>query len=145
MFGFLKSKGTEALNKATGRIDVLEAGFAIAARAAAADGTVEESEIIAAIEAAQSIDTLRGVYTPQQLEEAAMKQFNRAKSIMGRNQLKNEIGDIANKDNDTKTNAFMIGAMAADAVGGIGPEEKASLLDSAKILGLSNAQELLAA
>lgn len=140
-----KKGATDVVNKVSGKKDVLEAGFAIAARAAAADGEISDDEIVGAIEAAQSIDSLKASFSEAELEAAAEKQFKRMKSIMGRNQIKKELQDVAKFSDEDKENALMIGAMAAEAVGGIGPEERASLLDSAKIIGLGNAAELLAA
>lgn len=143
MFKFLKSAVGDGINKVSGKTDVLEAGFALAARVAAADGKIEDDEIVAAVEAAQSIDSLKTSFTPSQIEEAASKQFARAKSILGRNQLKRELEDVASHDLATRVDVFMIGAMAAEAVGGIGPEERTALEQGGKILGIPNVLELL--
>lgn len=145
LLNLFKKAGGDAVNRLSGKTDILEAGFALAARVAAADGKIEEEEIVGAIEAAMSIDALKASFSPSQIEEIASKQFNRAKTIIGRNQLKREIEDVAGASQETKVDVFMVAAMAAEAVGGIGPEERTALLAGAKILGLTNAEELLAA
>lgn len=145
MFGLFKKAAGDAVNKLSGKTDLLEAGFAIAARVAAKEGGIDDEEIVGAIEAAQGIDTLTAAFTPSQIEACAMKQFNRAKTPMGRVQLKKELEDVAKCSQDDKELIFMVGVMAADASGGISAVEKEQLLADAKIIGLGNAQELLAA
>jgi tellurite resistance protein len=145
MFSIFKKAAADTFTKLSGKTDLLEAGFAIAARAAAAQDGIQDDEIVAAITAAQSIDSLKGAFTEAQLEAAAVKQFNRAKTLMGRNQLKKEIEDIRSYSDEDKELAFLIGAEAANADGSIGPAERNSLLNDARILGLSNASSLMAA
>jgi tellurite resistance protein TerB len=144
MFGFLKRAAVDNVNKYSGNKDFLEACAAAAARVAAADGSIDEDEIVAAVEAIQAVDSLKTAYSPAEIEEAVMKQFGKAKSIMGRNALKRELQDVALKDINLRQDVFLVGASAAEAVGGIGDEERAALNDVAKILGV-NSQELLAA
>lgn len=144
MFGFLKKTAVANVNKYSGNKDFIEAAAAAAARVAAADGSIDDDEIVAAIEAIQSVDALKAAYSQAEIEEAVLKQFGKAKSIMGKNALKRELLDVARMDIQLRQDVFLVGASAAEAVGGIGPEEKAALLDVAKLLEV-NGQELLAA
>jgi tellurite resistance protein len=100
---------------------------------------------VTAIEAAQLNETLTKAFSASEIEAAAMKQFQRAKSPMGRIQLKREIEQVASKDQETKELIFMVGVMVASADNNISQKEKDVLLTDAKILGLHNAAELIAA
>lgn len=144
-FNLFKKGAADVLVKVTGKKEVLEAGMGIAALAANADGKVDEAEIVGAIEGVKQIDALKAAFTEAEIEAAAVKQFDRLKSIMGRNKIRTELEDIKNFSDEDRENAFLIGAMAAEAVGGVGSEERTSLLNSAKVIGVSNAAQLLAA
>jgi len=144
VMGFLKKLAGDNVNKYSGNKDFLEASAAGAARVAAADGEISDDEIGAACEAISSIESLSKAYKPSEIEEAVMKQFKLAKTIMGRNQLKRELEDVAGKDIQMRQDVFMTAAMAADAVGGIGPEEQKALDGIAALLKVDG-KALLAA
>lgn len=145
MFGIFKNKAVDSVKRLSGRTDILEAAAAIAARVASADGKIEDEEIVAALEAIGSIDTITSAFSATQIENAVNKQFNRAKNPVGRIQLKKELTDITGSDEETRQLVFLVGVMAAQAVGGVGPEETARLKEDGKLLGLGNVDELMAA
>lgn len=151
MFNFLRKTGSDALKRISGRTDILEAGAAIAARVAAAsaeDGqpAISDEEIANTYEAMTQMEQITSTFTDEQIQAAINKQFQRAKNPMGRVQLKKEVADIKNHDEETKILIFMIGVMAASS-GGIDAKERNQLLADARLIGLSEgtANELIAA
>lgn len=143
IFGGAVADGAKRIS---GRTDILEAAAAICAGVSAADGKIEDDEVAAAIEAVNSVEAITSAFTSTQIESALNKQFARAKNAVGRMQLKKEITDIAKSDEETRQLVFVCGVMAAQAVGGVGPEEQAKLREYGKLLELgSSVEELMAA
>lgn len=126
----------ETVKRLSGRTDVLEAGGAVVALVAAADGNIEDEEIGVALDVLKSHDLLSKAFTGPEIEAAVEKQLKRAKTYTGRNTLFSDLVDIAKADEQTCSTVFLIGFDVAYADGTLQPAEKAVLLKVASKLGV---------
>jgi tellurite resistance protein len=114
-----------------------------AANVTAADGSIDDNEIDAAISGMQANPLVAASYTSSQIEEAFTAALTRAKTRAGRLDNKRNIEALVTRDVSVRQDVFMIAADTADQ-GGIGDQEKAVLLDIGKLINL-DAEKLLAA
>ena len=131
-------------NRLSGNADFLEAVCAAASLVAAADGSIDESEIEAAISGVSNNATLAKIYTPSQIEEEMNKQLRRATTIAGKMQLKREITEIVQKNSAIREDVFLIAADVANADGNIGDAERKTLGVIASLLGVDGAKMMAA-
>jgi tellurite resistance protein TerB len=138
MFGMLKEKLGGGAKRLSGRTDLLEATCAACALVAAADGEIEDSELVATQEALVNHPTLSTAFKQSEIEATASKIFSRAKGTMGRIGLMKEIEQAKSKS--TSDDLELILAVAVDisrADGEMEPQELAVLQKVANTLGLN--------
>jgi len=132
----LKEKLSGGAKRMSGRTDLLEAVCAAAALVAAADGSVDDSEINATAKAVTANETLNTAFSAREIEGSIQRMLDRANGgRVGKMGLYKEIGDVA--DNAEDGEIVLLTAMdIADADGEVSPEEKAVLEKIAGKLGL---------
>jgi tellurite resistance protein len=116
---------------------------AAAANVTAADGSIDDSEVDAAISGMQANPIVSASYSGSQIEEALNAALTRAKSRAGRMENKRAIEALQTRDIGVRQDVFLIAADTADQ-GGIGPEEKVVLTEIGKLINV-DADKLLAA
>ena len=136
MFKGLKEKLTGGAKRLSGRTDLLEAVCAAAALVAAADGTVDDSEIEATAKAVSSNETLNTAFGANEIEGCIQRMLDRANGgRVGKMGLYGEITDVAGSMEDGEI--VLLTAMdIADADGTVDDAEKAVLEKIASKLGL---------
>ena len=113
MFGSIKEKFAKSASKFAGKTDLLEATCAACALIAAADGDIEDSELMTTLEALTNHPTLSAAFKQSQIETTANDMFKRAKGgAMGRIGLKKEIEQAKGKS--TSDDLELILAVAID-------------------------------
>ena len=134
MFGFLKKKAGESVQKFSGQTDFLEGVCAAAALIAAADGEIEDSEVTATKKAVTANKALADGFDNRTIDGAIDKMLDRAGGgRVGRAGLWKEIEEAA-KDPE-KAEAILCTALdVAEGDGEIEPQEKVVLEKLAKIL-----------
>lgn len=139
MFGKLKEKFAGGSKKLSGKTDLLEGIAAMSALVAAADGTIEDEEVGAVLDALTVHDTLSAAFTASQIEAAVNKQIKRAQGgAAGKLALKREIQEMKDKNTtDELEMAFAIALDVSMSDGEMEPAEKVVLDDLAKRLGFS--------
>lgn len=138
MFGMLKEKLGGGAKRFSGRTDLLEATCAACALVAAADGDVEDAELVATQEALVNHPTLSAAFKQSEIEATASKIFSRAKGAMGRVGLMKEIEQAKSKS--TADDLELILACAVDiarADGELEGPELAVMQKIANTLGLN--------
>lgn len=136
VFGLFKKAAGDLANRYGGNKDFLEAVCSASAIVAAADGSIDDSEIEAAIEMCRSNEALKTAYTQAAIEECIEKQLKRAKSASGRMGLSRELDDVANKDIQLREDVFLAALDVAAADGDIAIKEKEALVKVAQRLGV---------
>lgn len=138
MFGMLKEKLGGGAKRFSGRTDLLEATCAACALVAAADGEVEDAELVATQEALVNHPTLSAAFKQSEIEATASKIFSRAKGAMGRVGLMKEIEQAKSKS--TSDDLELVLACAVDiarADGELEGPELAVMQKIANTLGLN--------
>lgn len=130
----IKSLLGDKAKKFAGKTDFLEAVCAAAALLAAADGDISDNEIDKAMAAVKSNASLAGAFDARSIEATMTTMISRANNRVGKNGLRNEIGDIK-KDFDMAETVLLAALDVADD-GGIGDAEMAELRKIADLLGL---------
>lgn len=126
MFGFLKEKLSGGASRLSGKTDLLEATCAACALIAAADGDIEDEEVMATIEQLTSHPTLSAAFQQSQIEQIANAMFKRAKGgLTGRVGLMKEIEQAKGKS--TSDDLELILAIAIDISRADGEIEPAEL------------------
>jgi len=139
MFAKLKDRLAGGANRLQGRTDLLEAVCASASLVAAADGSVEDSEIEATIKAVTSNEALNTAFDARQIEGCMQKMLSRAEGgRVGQMNLMKELDDIAGNSEDSEM-VLLTALDIADADGEIDPDEQAMMDKIAKRLGLNMA------
>jgi tellurite resistance protein TerB len=101
--GKLFGKADAAVQRVSGRTDLLEAMCAGTALAAAADGTIEDNEVVTALKIVQNNEVIGGAFSEAQINEAMNKQIARANGgFSGKAGLWKEIEDIAGNAEDAE-------------------------------------------
>lgn len=138
MFGMLKEKLGGGAKRFSGRTDLLEATCAACALVSAADGEVEDAELVATQEALVNHPTLSAAFKQSEIEATASKIFSRAKGAMGRVGLMKEIEQAKSKS--TSDDLELVLACAVDIARADGEFEGPELAVMQKIantLGLN--------
>lgn len=136
MFGIFKSKAAEAVNKLSGQTDFLEAVCAASALIAAADGEIEDKEVIANKKAVLANKALASGFDNRTIEKAIDTMLDRASGgRVGRAGLWKEIEEAADKAGYAE--AILCTALdVSESDGEIEPAEKLVLDRLAKTLRL---------
>jgi tellurite resistance protein TerB len=146
MFGNLfKAKAKEAVNKFSGNKDFLEAMCAASALVAAADGTIADAEVDAAINSIKANAAIAAGFSSQEIESTFGKMSTKVNTRVGRSQLKTEIQESINRDKTGSLGmAIVLGALDVADNGGIDDKEMVVLRDIAGLCN-QNLDKLLAA
>ncbi|WP_315740006.1 Tellurite resistance protein TerB [Bradyrhizobium sp. SZCCHNR1093] len=150
--GFLSSllnQAEKAINSYTGDKAFLAGVAAAAANITAADGSIDDAEINAAISGMLANPIVSASYGASQIEEALNAALTRAKSRAGRMENKRAIEALMTREINLRQDVFLIAADVADqdaANGekGIGKDERVVLAEIAKALNVDD-NKLLAA
>lgn len=137
MFAKLFGKKAEAaVQKFSGRTDFLEAVCASAALVAAADGDIDDKEVLAAAKAVKANKSLAAGFDQQTIDRTINTMLDRAGGgRMGRAGLRKEIMEVA-KDPEMAEAVILTALDVAEVDGEIGEAEQ-KLIDSlAKDLGI---------
>lgn len=146
MFGKLKEMIGSGANKLAGKTDLLEGMAAGGILVAASDGEMESEEVGVLIEGLQGHETLSKAFTTTQIEQAVDKMVKRASpnaagkiGMVGKLALEKEIREVKAKSS-TEEIQMMLALLVdvADANGGIGAAEKATLNKISNMLGQGN-------
>lgn len=134
MFG--GGSATAAVNRVSGRSDLLEACLASAALIAAADGNIDPEEALKAMDVVKNNETLGKAFDNLTIETTLNKMFARAKGgFSGQAQLYKEIGEIGKDPEDAET-VYLIALDVAFADGSADAKEREVLKQLAKQLGV---------
>jgi tellurite resistance protein len=140
MMAFFKKLGDDAvkaLASYSGDKAFLLGAASFAANVTAADGSIDDAEIDAAIAGMQANQLLGKSYSSSQIEEAVNAALVRAKTRGGRMENKRNIEALLTRPIELRQDVFLIGADVADQGGSIGPEEDAVLTEGAKLLNVN--------
>lgn len=134
MFGKLKEKLAGGAKRLQGRTDLLEAVCAASALVAAADGTIEDSELEATVKSVTANENLRLAFKPQEIEICIDKMLERANGgRVGKMNLYKELSEIPTEDGEM----VLLSALdVADADGDIDEDEMKVLNKIAAQYGL---------
>lgn len=134
--GKLFGGATTTVNRVAGRTDLLEACLASAALIAAADGSIDPEEAIAAIDTVKNNETLGKSFDNLTIETTMNRMMARAKGgYSGQAQLFKELGEIGKSAEDAET-VYLIALDVAFADGTCDAKERAMLANIAKYLGV---------
>jgi tellurite resistance protein TerB len=140
IFGKIFGKAEATVNRVAGRSDLLEAMCAGAALAAAADGNIDDKEILDAIQIVVNNETVGKAFPQPQIEQAMNKQIARANGgFSGKAALWKEIGDVARNPEDAEA-VYLIVLDVVHSDGSVAAAEQAVLDKLAKTLGINPAQ-----
>lgn len=129
------------VNKFKGNTDFLEASCALCALTAAADGSIDDDEISAAIDAVKTNKTLSEAFSARQIENTMETMLERTKTRTGRVSLWSELKDIEG-DEDMGQIVVLAAIEVADADGNIDADEKEILTKAGKMFKV-NVNELI--
>ena len=136
MFKGLKSKLGGSAKRLSGRTDLLEAICAASALVAAADGSVDDSEIDAAIKSVTSNESLNTAFSNTEITGCIEKMLDRAAGgRVGRRALMKEIEDVQASADEGEI-VLLTALDIADADGEIDDKERKVLDDIASVFGL---------
>ncbi len=139
----LLKQADKAINSYTGDKAFLAGVAAAAANVTAADGSIDDAEINAAISGMLANPIVSASYSASQIEEALNAALARAKSRAGRMENKRAIEALMTRDISARQDVFLIAADVADQ-DGIGDQERVVLADIGKALNVDD-NKLLAA
>jgi tellurite resistance protein len=145
--GFLDNilaKAQKTITSYAGDKTFLAGVAAAAANVTAADGSIDDAEINAAISGMQANPIVSASYSASQIEEALNAALVRAKSRAGRMENKRAIEALMTRDISVRQDVFLIAADVADQ-GEIGKEERVVLADIGKALNVDDNKLLAAA
>lgn len=136
MLAKLKERLAGGKNRLAGRTDLLEAVCAMSALVAAADGSIDDSEVEASIKAVTSSEALNTAFDARAIEGCMNRMIDRANGgRVGRIGLSKEIEDIKANPDDAEI-VLLTGLDVAEADGNIDEQEMAVLRKVAGQLGL---------
>lgn len=123
-FGALKDKLTKGFNKVSGNKDFLEAVCAASALVAAADGSVDDEEIEAALNSIKSHPKLSEAFDSREIEKCAETMLKRVESggRVGKMSLYKEIKDVKG-DPEMKEMVYLCALDVAHADGKVDEHE----------------------
>jgi tellurite resistance protein len=135
MFAQLKQRLSGAMNKVAGNKDFLEGVCAACALVAAADGTVDDSEIQIAVANVTGNATLNGSFTKQEIAMTMESMLKRTGTRTGKLGLYTEIGEATAKIGAGEV-IYLAALDVAEADGTIDDEEQAVLTKIAERCGV---------
>ena len=134
MFAKMKEKLAGGAKRMQGRTDLLEAVCASAALVAAADGSIDDSELEATVAAVKANENLRVAFKENEIEACIDKMLQRAGGgRVGRMNLMKELDDIPQEDGEM---VLLTALDIAEADGNIDDEEMAVIEKIGKKFGL---------
>jgi tellurite resistance protein len=137
VFNKLKNAFSGSVNKYSGKKDFLEAVCAACALVSAADGELEDAEIVQTVKGIASNPALAGAFSSREIEQTADAMCKRAQGgRVGRAGLFKELEDIAS-DKDMAETVLLTALDVADSDGEMEPAEKAVLEKIAQTFGLN--------
>ena len=141
MFAKLKEKLAGGAQRLAGRTDLLEAVCASCALVAAADGTIEDSEVAQIGQSLSNHPVLSAAFSPREIEAVIYKMLARAQGGRAcRAGLYKEIEEAKAKSTADDLEMIVLVALdVADADGDLGDDEKAVVEKIGKTLGVSTA------
>lgn len=130
-------KAKETINKFSGNKDFLEGMCAVCALTAAADGSIDDSEIDAAVASIKANAAISAGFGASEIESVFGKMAAKVNNRVGRMELKNEIRQVVERDKTGEMAQALIlaGLDVADA-GGIDEKEDKVLAELAGICGV---------
>jgi tellurite resistance protein len=131
----------KTINSYSGDESFLKGVASAAANVTAADGSVDDNEVEAAIAGMQANTIVSASYSSSQIEEAYSAALVRAKSRAGRMENKRFIEALMTREVGVRQDVFLIAADVADQ-GGIGDQEMTVLHDIGKLLNVDGAKLL---
>jgi tellurite resistance protein TerB len=132
MFKMFKEKLAGAASRFSGKTDLLEATCAACALVAAADGDIEDAELVTTLEALTNHPTLSTAFSSSLIEATANAMFKRAKGgAMGRIGLMKEIEECRSRS--TADDIELVLAVAIDVSRSDGEMENAEQAVLSKI------------
>jgi tellurite resistance protein len=134
-------RAKKTITSYAGDTSFLKGVASAAANVTAADGSIDDSEIEAAIAGMQANPIVSASYNSSQIEEALNGALSRAKSRAGRMENKRFIEALMTRDVSVRQDVFLIAADVADQ-DGIGAQEQVVLNDIAKLLNVDGAKLL---
>jgi tellurite resistance protein len=141
IFKKLVAAATTTFNSYAGDSAFLKGVASAAANVTAADGSIDDNEIDAAIAGMQQNPLVSASYSSSQIEEALNAALSRAKSRAGRMENKRFIEALMTREVSVRQDVFLISADVADQ-DGIGAQEQVVLNDIAKLLNVDGAKLL---
>ena len=137
MFAKMKEKLAGGAKRMQGRTDLLEAVCAACALVAAADGSVDDSELEATVKSVTANENLRTAFKPNEIEACIDKMLQRANGgRVGRMNLMKELDEIPHGDGEM----VLLSALdVAEADGNIDDNEMAVIDKIAAVYGLKAA------
>jgi tellurite resistance protein len=135
----LASRFERATQNYAGDPTFLLAATSAAANVIAADGTVEDAEVEAALRGMLANKTLKTSYTPAKIDDALTAALIRAKSRAGKMENRRNIESMATKTQTAREDVFLIAADTTDGNShSLGEPERAALKTIADLLGLDD-------
>lgn len=134
MFAAIKNMLGDKAKKFAGKTDFLEAVCAASALVAAADGDLDDNEIVAAVNAVKANAALSSAFDERQIETTMDKMCSRTAGRVGKAGLMKEISE-AKGDFDQAETILLVALDVADS-GGISDAEMTVLKKIAGELGL---------
>jgi tellurite resistance protein TerB len=143
MFNLKKLTGFlgDSANKFSGNTDFLEGACALCALVAAADGSVDDDEIVSAIAAVKANKTISDSFSTSQIESTMDTMLTRVSTRTGRISLWDELKDIG-ADGELGQVVVACGVEVADADGDVDDAEMKVLKKAGSMFGV-NVEELL--
>ncbi|WP_316196711.1 Tellurite resistance protein TerB [Bradyrhizobium sp. SZCCHNS3053] len=143
------AKAEKAINSYSGDRVFLAGVAAAAANVTAADGSIDDAEINAAIAGMLANPIVSASYSASQIEEALNAALTRAKTRAGRMENKRAIEALMTREITVRQDVFLIAADVADQDStsgekGIGQQERVVLAEIGKALNVDD-NKLLAA
>lgn len=141
IFSNLLSNAKRTITSYAGDNSFLKGVASAAANVTAADGSIDDNEVEAAIAGMQANPLVAASYNSSQIEEALGAALVRAKTRAGRMENKRFIEALMARDVGVRQDVFLIAADVADQ-GGIGAQEQVVLNDIAKLLNVDGTKLL---
>lgn len=139
MFGKLAEKLSGGINKMAGRTDLLEGIAASCALVAAADGDIEDEEVVTTIDTLSTHPILSKAFKVSEIERVSDTMFRRAKGgASGRLGLLREIEEAKSKSKIEDLEMLLVIAIdVSNSDGEMEPQERKVLTTIASKLGLN--------
>jgi tellurite resistance protein len=134
--GIFKGKAKDAINQFSGNKDFLEGLCAAAALVAAADGTIDDSEVDQAVNVIKSNSAVSAGFGAHEIELCFGKMAPKTSTRSGKMELKREISEVLERDKTGKLGqAIVLAAIDVADMGGIDAKETEVLKSLAELCG----------